>query len=237
MMRKKNRPLNKQNILIIAILGLSLLLIGLLSWLCLPFIQKLSNPAYQQEFMAWSNSLGIRGWLIVLGIQILQIIIAFIPGEPVELLAGVLYGAWGGLGTCLLGCVLASSLIFFTVRKFGQGLVTAFFGPEKVAQFSFFNNNKKVELVTFILFLIPGTPKDLLTYLAGLSKIKPSQFLVVSTFARIPSIITSTTMGASVSRGNWELTLVVFLITAAIGLLGIRYKDRIIAHFRRHHGG
>ena len=163
------------------------LVIGILSLLCMPLSRRLSDPGNQEQLRAWIDSLGFTGWLILLGVQILQIVIAFIPGEPVELLAGALYGAWGGLLTC------------------------------------------------FILFLIPGTPKDMLTYLAGVSKIRPAQFLLISTFARIPSIITSTWMGASVSRGNWGMAIVVFLLTAAIGLVGILYKQRVMDWLHRLH--
>ena len=110
------------------------------------------------------------------------------------------------------------------------------FGAKRVNEFKFLNNTRRVETVTFILFLIPGTPKDMLTYIAGLSKIRPSRFLLLSTFARLPALITSTTMGATMSRGNWLLTLCIFLLTAAIGLVGIRYRDQILEHLHRRHG-
>ena len=68
------------------------LVIGILSLLCMPLIRRLSDPGNQEQLRAWIDSLGFTGWLILLGVQILQIVIAFIPGEPVELLAGALYG-------------------------------------------------------------------------------------------------------------------------------------------------
>lgn len=74
-----------------------------------------SEPETQQAFKAWVTSFGIGGWLLVLCIQIIQIVIAFIPGEPVEILAGVLYGGFGGLFLCLFGCVIASSGIIPSV--------------------------------------------------------------------------------------------------------------------------
>ena len=218
----------------LAIVGLFfVLLIGALSLALWPYFSKLSDPVYQEPLRAWINKLGFAGWLAVLGVQMLQIIIAFVPGEPVEILAGVLYGSFGGLLTCLLGIVLSSSLVFFTARKFGHSLVSKIFGRDKLEEFSFINNTEKVEITTFVLFLIPGTPKDMLTYIAGITKIKPSQFLLISTFARIPSVITSTLMGDTLSRGNWALTIVIFLITAAIGLVGILYKSKIIGRLKK----
>lgn len=217
--------------MIIAVLFF-ILLIGITA-VSMPFFSRLSDPVTQQKLQLLVESMGFSGFFLILGIQILQVIIAFIPGEPVEILAGVLYGAWGGLFLCLLGVVLASSAIFFTVRRFGYPLVLRLFGKEKIRDFKFLNNTERVEIVTFILFLIPGTPKDMLTYLAGVSGIKPSRFLLLSSFARIPSIVTSTIMGATMSRGNWEMTIFIFLLTAGTGLLGILYKDKIISRLHR----
>jgi uncharacterized membrane protein YdjX (TVP38/TMEM64 family) len=164
---------------------------------------------------------------MLFGLQVLQILIAVIPGEPVELLAGAAYGALGGLGICLLGCIFASSLIFILVRNFGSPLVVRFWGKDAAA-YTFLHDTPKIIRVVFILFLVPGTPKDVLTYIVPLSKLKAYQFILISAFARIPSILTSTIMGDSLIQGNWKLFLLIFLITALIGLLGIRIKERII---------
>ncbi|MBE6907095.1 MAG: TVP38/TMEM64 family protein [Ruminococcaceae bacterium] len=234
-MKKEPDRLNSHSKFWIAVTVLFFILLVAITAVSMPFFSRLSDPATQQKLQLLVESMGFSGFFLVLGIQIIQVIIAFIPGEPVELLAGVLYGAWGGLFLCLLGIVLTSSAIFFTVRRFGYPLVLRLFGKEKIRDFKFLNNTEKVEIVTFILFLIPGTPKDMLTYLAGISGIKPSRFLLLSAFARIPSIVTSTTMGATMSHGNWKMTLLIFLLTAGTGLLGILYKDKIISHLHRQH--
>lgn len=234
-MKKRSSAEKKQYACLFVLLALVVILIGVLTVLCMPFFNKLSDPVYQQKILVWAESLGIVGWLFLLGIQMLQIIVAFIPGGPVQILTGVLYGAWGGLATCLLGIVIASSIIFFTVRRFGTPLLVRILGQKKLDEFDFLNNTEKIETVTFILFLLPGMPKDTLTYLAGVSKIKASHFLFLSTFARIPSLIGSTFMGATMSRGNWLMTLVIFLLTAAVGITGILYKNKIIDRFHEHH--
>ena len=211
-----------------------LLIVGI-SVLCTPYFLKLFDPQVQKQLQAWIDSLGLAGWLFMLGIQIVQVIIAFIPGEPVELTAGLLYGTWGGLLTCILGLLIASTIILMVVRRFGYPLVERLFGRKKLDQFDFLNNTRKIQTITFLLFLIPGTPKDMLTYLAGLSRIKISQFLLISTFARLPSIITSTWMGSTVSQGDWKMTIFVFLLTAAIGLFGILYRQKAMDYIHRHH--
>lgn len=194
----------------------------------LPFIEKLSEPENQIRFKEWVNDIGIRGWLIVLGIQILQIVIAFIPGEPVELLAGVIYGTFGGLIVCLAGASMASAITFTLSKKYGKPLLNRFFGKEKVKVWRWIQDNRKIETVTFVLFFIPGTPKDMLTYVVGLSNIRLSRFILISSFARIPSILSSAMVGSFMRKGKWEISITVFAITGIIGIMGILYKDKFI---------
>ncbi|MDR3146872.1 MAG: VTT domain-containing protein [Treponema sp.] len=204
--------------------------------LCLffwPFIQKLRDPVYREGFSQWVEAQGFRGVLILSGIQILQIIVAVIPGEPVEFIAGAAYGALYGLVLCLAGCVIATSFIFIVVKKAGLPLLIRFFGREKLDRYVFLRDTKKTALVVFILFLIPGTPKDMLSYIVPLSGLKPRDFVVITAFARIPSILSSTIMGDSVIKGNWGLFLLIFALVAAIGLAGLLFTERILKVMRK----
>lgn len=203
------------------------------SVILLPYFNRLAEPQYQSALREWVDRMGILGFFAVLGLQILQIIIAFIPGEPIELLAGVLYGTWAGLGVCLLGCVLASSLIFTLSKRFGRRFLCRIFGEEKVEHWKWLKDSTRVDLVVFLLFFIPGTPKDMLTYIVGITRMSTLRFLLISTFARIPSIVTSTMMGAAMSRGDWKLTLFIFVLTGVTGIAGIAFRDRILAFCRR----
>ena len=90
------------------------------------------------------------------------------------------------------------------------------------------NDEKKLETVIFILYLIPGTPKDVLSYIVPLTDIKPLNFFILLTLARIPSIISSTFAGANLAEGNWFMTIMIFLITAIIGLIGIYFNESFI---------
>jgi uncharacterized membrane protein YdjX (TVP38/TMEM64 family) len=203
--------------------------LAILAW---PFIKKLEDPLYRERFGAWISALGPRGVLILLGIQVLQVVIAVIPGEPVEILAGAAYGALGGLGICLSGCAAASALVFILVKKFGAPLVTRLFGEKNSRAYAFLQDTPRISRAVFILFLIPGTPKDLLTYIVPLSKLGLVRFIFISAFARIPSIVSSTMMGDSMIQGNRRLLLVIFGITAVTGLLGFYFKERVIAWSR-----
>lgn len=212
--------------ILIAVIGITLLF--------MPFFHTISQPENQAKLEAWIASLGVRGWLLFLGLQMIQIIIAFIPGEPVQLMAGVIYGTWGGMLTCLLGSVLASAIVFFTVRKGGERLVQRLFGRNKLEEFAFLRDSRRIEMITLILFLIPGMPKDLLTYLGGLTRISPWKFLAIANLARVPALAASTLMGASASRGNLALTAGLALGAVVAAIVGVIYRSKLMTWVHRH---
>ena len=130
----------------------------------------------------------------------------------------------------MISAFIISTAIFFLVRKFGRKFVYDFCDKEKVKKIEnhkLFQNPKKIEMIMFILFLIPGTPKDLLVYIAGLLPIKPLKFIVISTFARFPSVISSTLAGENLAVGDWKMGLILYAIVFAI--VGIMIL--IINHF------
>ncbi len=121
-----------------------------------------------------------------------------------------------------LGAFVSSFIIFFAVRKFGRNFIYAFVSKEKiekVEQSKIFSNQRRLDLILFVLFLIPGTPKDLLVYIGGLLPIKPMKFLLISTFARFPSIVSSTIAGSNLIAGNWAVVIATYLITFLIAAL------------------
>lgn len=215
----------KQYILI----GLALLIMALATAGLWPVIRWMGTEGNLLLLKEQLQNIGPLGILLFLGIQIAQVIFAIIPGEPVEIAAGMLYGTFGGLLVCLTGVLIGSSVIFLLVRKLGKPFVMRFFSSEKLAGYGFFQNVQKLELLIFLLYLIPGTPKDMLTYVCPLTPISLPRFLLVSTFARIPSVVSSNFAGATLSSGNWEMTLCILAATTLLGLLGILYEKRLTA--------
>lgn len=228
-MKKNNGPVIR--LIFVFVLLFSLMVaIGLLS---LPYIKLLSAPEIQQKLKTKVASFGLWGWLLVLSIQIIQIVIAFIPGEPIEILAGALYGWAGGLFLCLLGCIMASSGIFVFSKRVGAPFAANLIRTGRLDKFSFLKDTKKLETIVFILFLIPGTPKDLLTYIVGTSPMKLISFLAISTLARLPSVLSSTIIGSAMRQGQWVMSASVFAFTAVLGVIGIKYQDRVIGFCKR----
>lgn len=193
----------------------------------------ISTNTSASDFKTFIEGYGFLGGFVALGIQFLQVFIAFIPGEFVEVGLGYAFGAVGGTLICLLGVGLASSLIFLLVKKWGIRVVELFVSAEKINSLSFINNENKLKRLTFILFLIPGTPKDMLTYIVPLTRIKLSEFLFLSLIARIPSVVTSTVGGHLFEDGKYLEGIVLLAVTVAISILGLFIYNKITAKYKK----
>ena len=203
-------------IVIIAMIGMTVYLF--------PVMKNLSTYEGQIAFKEKVNNSGVWGFLALLGLQFAQIFLVVLPGEPLEILAGMCYGAVGGMFFIFFSVALTTTVIYLLVRKFGKELIYDSFGKvkiEKIENSKAFQNPKNLEFIFAVCFAIVGTPKDLLTYLGALFPIKPIRFIAIATFCRFPSIISSTIVGQYFSQGNWKVSIIVYLITFAITFLMI----------------
>lgn len=218
---------------IVALVSLAVV-IALVSWLTVFLVQKFSvfgsDPA---AFKAFIEEYGWKGWLVGLGIQILQVVISLIPGEVVEVGMGYAFGWLGGTALCLLGVALASSVIFLLVKRWGVQLVELFISRKKIDELRFINSEQRLKRTVFLLFFIPGTPKDLFTYFIGLTRIKLHEFLIISLIARIPTVVSSTVGGNLIQDESYWGAILLFAVTGAVSLFGIVIYNRLLAYRNR----
>lgn len=197
-----------------------------------PVIRNISTPEGQAAFKEKIETSGVWGLLSLFGLQLAQIFLIIVPGEPIEILAGMCYGGLWGTIFIMVSAGIISTVIFLLVRKFGKKFVCEFCDPKKVEKIEnnkLFKNPRKIEIIMMILFFIPGTPKDLLVYIAGLLPIKPIRFILISTFARFPSVITSTLAGENLAIGNWQMSIVLYsaiLVLVAVVVFIINKLDK-----------
>ena len=197
-----------------------------------PMVEFVREP---ERFRAWVDSSGFVSRVVFVGMVVCQLIIALIPGEPLEMGAGYAFGAVEGTILCIIGCVIGSALVFLFVRRFGVKLVEVFFPREKIRSLRFLQDSRRLNLLTFIVFFSPGTPKDLLSYFIGLTDMKLGTWLCITAVARIPSIVTSTVTGDALGLKDYQFALIAFGVTLALSLLGILVYRRLSA--RRHPNG
>lgn len=201
-----------------------LVLMGLATWFAYGWLSSFS----QESFRDYIRSFGAWGWLVMLGLQFLQVFIALIPGEFVETAAGFAFGPAFGTLICYIGIAAASSVVFLLVRRFGIRLVEVFTSRDKINELRFINTEEKRNYLIFFLFFIPGTPKDLLTYFVGLTDIKLGTFLAISLIARIPSVVTSTFGGHLLGVGEYWDAVILYGVTGVVSLIGLMVYNKFI---------
>ena len=178
-----------------------------------------------QSFNAWlSQYKGLSAVIFVL-IRAFQTVIKIIPAEPLEIASGYAFGTWGGLLYCSVGTFLGSLVIVLFSKVFGSAFINAFVNEDQFKQLKLVSNTKNQNVFLWLFYLIPGTPKDIFTYIVSATDINLVRFFAITTVARIPSIITSTICGNELSNNNIKSAVIVFVATAVVSVIcGLIYK-------------
>ncbi len=219
--------------IILTIIAISIF-IGVIIYL-IPVMKNISTQEGQIAFKEKVQDMGLIGFLLLFFLDVAQIFLVVLPGEPLEILAGMCYGVFGGSLFIFATVFVTTTLIVYLVRRYGKNFLYNTFSKEKIdkiEQSNFFKNEKKVIFVITILFLIPGTPKDILVYIGGLLPVNPVKFILISTFMRFPSVISSTIAGAGITSGNLNLSIISYVVTFAISfiiviIVGVLDKEKI----------
>ena len=218
-----------------AALGLlALLAVGIIAawrWIGAPLVGFISDPA---SFRAWVEANGWYSRLTFVGMVIFQVLLAFIPGEPFEIAAGYAFGAVEGTILAIAGTAMGSIITFWLVRRFGMRLVRVFFSEEKINSVKFLKTSSARNYLFLIVYMIPGTPKDLLGYFAGLTDIPFPVFCLFCTLGRIPSVVTSTVGGDALGTRSYGAAIAVFAFTLAVSAAGLGLYQWIC---KKHKGG
>ena len=221
----KHKSAQKADILkfvgLIAVVVLSFAIVVLL-W---PYLADVFTEGGVDRLVERVQSAGPLGVLILLGLQLLQIIVAIIPGEVVQLAAGVMYGPWLGALVVLVGCVIASTIVYKLVDALGAPFVQSMVSTEHLERFHKFEATGKLDVIVFILFLIPAMPKDVFTYLVPLTDMPLKRFIWVSNIARIPGILISTFIASGFAEGNFISSIIIAVVAACIAIFAIVRRD------------
>ncbi len=194
-----------------------------------PMVRLASDPA---GFRQWVEINGWRSRLLFMGMVVFQVVIAVIPGEPFEIAAGYAFGFAEGTLLTLTAAAVGSILTFWMVRRFGMKLVRFFFTQEKIDSVKFLKTSQKRDFIFLVVYMLPGTPKDLLGYVAGLTDMPALVYLLVCTFGRIPSVVTSTIGGNALGSRRYGAAALVFLITLAVSGIGLATYNHICARHK-----
>ncbi len=160
-------------------------------------------------------------FLILAGLQAVQVIICFIPGQPIQLASSYLFGIWGGYLLSILGGFVGACIAFLIAKLLGAQSVSILFGEDKVENYRRKLNSGRGYLLVLLIYIIPGIPKDLVAYVAGISEMELLPFLILSTIGRSPGMLGSLFFGHFLKQKNYLGIAIVCIVIAAILLFCI----------------
>lgn len=169
---------------------------------------------------AWVDEHDVLARLVFVAAVALQIVVAVLPGGPLEVAGGYAFGAAECAALCLLGAALGTLVVVALVRTLGMRVVSLFFRPEKIASLKWFRDARRFEMVMFLCFLIPGVPKDILTYVAALSACPSRRIVLLTTLGRAPAVVVSALAGDVAAQGDWMTAAAIALIALALVAVG-----------------
>jgi uncharacterized membrane protein YdjX (TVP38/TMEM64 family) len=187
----------------------------------------------REAVRAWILGWGWAGFLAFILLQAFQVIVFMVPGEVVQVAGGWIFGLWQGVGLSVLGILLGSVVNFVAGRLLGRPFVVGLFGEEKVGEVEGLATSGKGAAAFFLLFVIPGIPKDILCYVGGLVNLRLGVFMAISMTGRLPGIIGSSWMGSAAREGDWTLAIVILAIASVLFFFGLFFRERIITFIGR----
>lgn len=213
------KKIKKKTVLKIITILLSLIILAIVCIEFYPLMKNIATPEGRIAFKEQIEAKGLWGIIILYLIEAAQMIFVILPGEPIEILYGMCYGAIGGAILLTLAVFINTVIVYFLVKKYGRRVLIFFFSKDKVRKIEnskLFKKTKNIEYIMILLFFLPGTPKDLLLYIGALLPIDAKKFILISTFVRLPSVITSTIAGENIVNGNIGMIIGIYVITAGI---------------------
>ncbi|MDF3003360.1 MAG: DedA family protein [Bacillota bacterium] len=165
---------------------------------------------------------------IYIGLQVFQIIISVLPGQALQFAAGYAYKFLLGLLFSVIGVALGTVITFYLARLLGKDALHLIFGEEKFSRFVHTLNKKRSFVILFVIFLIPGIPKDIFTYAAGVSEIRITPFLLLSLGGRLPAMMGSVMMGSMFYNGSYIGLIALAIAAVILFTAGILQRDRLM---------
>ncbi|MBQ9512066.1 MAG: TVP38/TMEM64 family protein [Lachnospiraceae bacterium] len=210
-------PLQKK-LLGIAIIALICLLMGIVVvYVGRPMVTMVSDPDLVKAYI---ESHGIAGVLVFMGMNYLQVIAAVIPGGPFQIAAGYAFGVLKGSLICDIAMTLGSVTVFLLSKRFGMRFVELFVSKEKIASVKFLKTTNRSRFILFLLFLIPGTPKDLISYAVGLTDLDLKTWVLICAVGRFPAIALSAASGNALQNERYHIFAVWLIVTVVLSLIG-----------------
>lgn len=231
---KAMKESEKRNKRIINIIILSLVIV-LLGFIYYDLSSKFTVFRDPEKIRNLILSFGPYSILAFIIFQVIQVVIFFIPGEVVQVAGGYIFGpVIGGIASAI-GIIIGSVIGYFAAKILGKKFINELIEKHDLKKIKKILDTGSNNIAIFIIYFIPGIPKDILVYVAGISNVKLSDFIIYSSMGRIPWIIASAFFGHGINQGNYVVTILIALVSGGLFLFGILKGHSVIEFFHNLH--
>ena len=217
---------------IIAVLKFALLIIliiGIPLYLGIFQREAIAQFTSVEEFEHALESYKGWGYSIIIFCQVLQIVISILPSQWIQISGAYVYGFLITAVLSIIGTIVGSILAYYIAKALGKDAITLFMSEEKINNFLEKLNSKKAMIFVAVIYFIPGLPKDLCNYAAGISNMNFKMFLVVSMVARTPAMMMSILVGNQFGEGNYGAVIIISVIMIILFGLGAIFRKKVFA--------
>lgn len=225
---EKRRKMIRTAFSVLKLLILFGIIIGVPTYIYFTYPELIDRFRSLEEINKLLNQHKTESIFLYIGLQIVQIVVSVLPGQALQFAAGYAYRFWLGFLFSIIGVALGTVITFYLARFLGKGALHVIFGEEKFSKFLHTLNKKRSFVALFVIFLIPGIPKDLFIYAAGVSEIRILPFLLLSLIARTPAMMGSVMMGSMFYNGSYFGLIILGAAAALLCLIGLFNRDRLV---------
>ena len=209
---------------------LLMILVGIPVFLYLKFGSEIFSKDAAGALVTYLKANRKYAFSLIILIQMLQVIVCILPGQPIQFASSYMFGIMPALMLSLIGAVIGTTITFYLAKALGRDMVSIIFDKDKVDEYHKKLNSGKGLALAGLIYLIPGVPKDLVSYVAGISDMKFKPFIIVSSIARIPGMIGSLLLGSFVERGDYR-SIIILCIAVGVILIIIYIKRKSIMEY------
>lgn len=219
----------KKAIAVLKLILLVLIIAGIPAFLYLKYGSGIFSKDTASTFVEYLRQNSRIAFLLIIGLQVIQVVVCILPGQPIQFAASYMFGVGVGFLLSVIGAVIGTTISFCLAKVLGSEAMHLFFGEEKLKEYQRRLNSGKGLLIAFLIYLIPGVPKDLVSYAAGISEMRFRPFLLAATIGRSPAMLGSLLIGHFFGKQNYNAMIMVTAIIVFLLLFCFIKRDKLIA--------
>ncbi|MDR0424963.1 MAG: VTT domain-containing protein [Clostridiales Family XIII bacterium] len=226
-MKEKSKRRIRNTVAIVKFMLMITIIVGIPAALFLKNPEFIDNFRSLESINALLDRYKMGTFMFFVIAQIVQVVVSIIPGQAIQIAAGYSYIFWLACIITFVGIGIGTFITFYIAKLLGSDAMHLIFGEEKFKKYVETLNSKRAFIAIFIIFLIPGIPKDIFTYAAGLSEMKALNFTLLTMCARAPALMASILFGGMIRSGSYVGMIIMAASMLILCVLGLIYHSRI----------